>query len=173
MSTYWERRKGLKYYDRVQELVHLHCKGGGSLLDVGSGDTEFYMRFFPHFYPIVLVDKKKRTPTQYAKVIQEDFMKLEPENTYDVVICLQVLEHVSYPWLFMDKLFSITKDLLIVSVPYMWKKGQCKEHTHDPIDKGKLIQWASATVPFIREPIHMEIVKERTLRRLIGVWRMS
>jgi trans-aconitate methyltransferase len=97
-------------------------------------------------------------------MIQADFYTWKPDRNYDVVLCLQVLEHLDNPKEFAQKLLQVGKTV-IISVPYKWKEGSCKYHTQDPIDKEKLKGWVG------REPDEQHVVTDKGLERIICVYR--
>lgn len=54
---------------------------------------------------------------------------------------------------FAQKLFTLGKTV-IISVPYKWPKGRCKEHVHDPVDENKLYNWVK------KKPDQYWVIKE-------------
>lgn len=66
-------------------------------------------------------------------------MQFRPAEKFDLVLCCQVLEHVSEPRVFCDRLRDIAKQL-IISVPYKWL-GNAPGHINDPVDEAKLEGW--------------------------------
>jgi NAD(P)-dependent dehydrogenase (short-subunit alcohol dehydrogenase family) len=71
--------------------------------------------------------------------VNTDFLQFRPEEKFDLVLCCQVLEHVSEPTLFCERLRDIAKQL-IISVPYKWL-GNAPGHVNDPVDEVKLEGW--------------------------------
>ena len=92
-------------------------------------------------------------------------MKTNLNNKYDVVTCLQVLEHIDDDTVynFAQKLFTLG-NIVIISVPYMWKKGICKYHKQDPVDETKLYGWTK------KIPIYSIIIKDNHFNRIINVY---
>ena len=77
---------------------------------------------------------------------------------------MQTLEHVKDVKEFSEKLLNISK-ILIISVPYKWKKGATKSHIHDPVDENKLFSW------FLKNPTYSEIVEEENkVKRIINIY---
>jgi hypothetical protein len=95
--------------------------------------------------------------------IKADFMTYKIDQRFDLVLCLQVLEHLSDPIPFCQKLLSAGR-WVIISVPYKWRKGLCRYHKQDPIDESKLLSWSG------QEPKTSAIVIDNGLRRLIAVF---
>jgi hypothetical protein len=89
-------------------------------------------------------------------------MEYTPTNHFDLVLCLQVLEHVEDPAAFASKLFR-TGRIVIVSVPYKWAPDRAPGHRHDPVDEEKLRQWTG------REPVATRVVADGAAR-LIAVY---
>lgn len=91
------------------------------------------------------------------EAIRQDFFAYEPKQEFDIVCCFQVLEHIQDVESFCQKLLRLSRNLVIVSVPYMWEKGWCKSHVQDPINYDKLVSW------FGYEPAFCNIVDEHFL----------
>lgn len=108
--------------------------------------------------------------------IKGDFVKYRPIMFFDLVLCLQVLEHLKDPSKFAKKLLTIG-GVIIISVPYKWERGICREHRQDPVDEQKILDWTS------RQPIYSTIVVddynksfrnwELYSKRWIGVYKSS
>lgn len=66
--------------------------------------------------PVLVEMAQKRNPKNEFSV--ESVYKLpDADNSYDVVICLEVLEHLEEPEKALEELIRITKSTLIVSTP--------------------------------------------------------
>ena len=98
-----------------------------------------------------------------VELITADFYKWTPSKAYDVVLCLQVLEHLSRPATFAKKLFHTGKHV-IISVPYKWPKGTCKYHVQDPIDEAKIRGWTG------RDPDEEYIIRDGGRERIVCVY---
>lgn len=141
MNTYWETRKEYVYYKKVLELAKKYCPEGGSLLDVGGGQNCEYLSWFDWFSYKEIVDIEKMAPMPGITTKTVDFMEYESDKQFDLVLCLQVLEHLENPRDFCRKLFTHGKTV-IISVPYKWSAGSCEFHLQDPVDEAKLSLWA-------------------------------
>lgn len=160
-KDYWEERKTLDYYKKVIKLAKKHAPDAKSVIDVGTHVSQTLTRL--DWIPDkTAVDLKHLPEVPDARNIQCDFMKFEPEQEYDLVLCLQVLEHLDLPELFTDKLLKIGRKV-IISVPYKWPKGQCKYHVQDPVDEDKLLNWTR------RSWIEMVIAHDRA-KRMVAVF---
>jgi hypothetical protein len=105
----------------------------------------------------------KSFPVPRCANIKADFMGFAPPTPFDLVLCLQVLEHLERPAAFAEKLLD-TGRIVIISVPYGWPKGRSASHRHDPIDEDKLLTWTKK--PWID---HMVVRESNDEERLIVV----
>jgi hypothetical protein len=136
---YWNARKYFLYYQAVFQYVSVIANEAQSIIDVGSASAE-YIKWMPWIPSRSLLDYRiAYHPNDGIHRIETDFFKFQPDNTYDVALCCQVLEHVEDPTAFCDKLKTICNRLL-VTVPYKWR-GNAPGHIHDPVDEAKLRQW--------------------------------
>jgi len=159
-NQYAEERKTLKYYQGVKEAI-LRYSPGDSILDVGCGATdvvgtgEFTQRLAINTDPI----------DGYAWPLTVGaWPDVElPLDKYSVVTCCQVLEHLSDEQLaeFTQRLKLVAKTL-IISVPFLWKKGACKHHLQDPVDEAKLLGWMQIA------PDRTTIYEDRSRKRLVA-----
>jgi glycosyltransferase involved in cell wall biosynthesis len=161
-SNYFNSRKNLKYYKRVISLSLPYIKNCHSIIDVGSGNTPILENFMVK--KKVSIDIRKPYVAEDVISIKKDFLQYNSDEKFDVCLCLQTLEHVKDVKEFSKKLLNISK-ILIISVPYQWKKGRTKSHIHDPIDKNKLFSW------FLKNPTYSEIVvEENKIKRIINIY---
>ncbi len=171
-KNYWDRREDLRYYSYVRALLNRLAVNVQSILDVGSADTPVLeeLEWIPRR---VTVDKRNPYSSEQVVGIKADFFKYEPEERFEFVICLQVLEHIPNAKAFAEKLFAVG-DHVLISVPYKWKAGASDYHIHDPVDLKKLKLWTG------RNPSYYLIVREphSKTRRLIcyyhpEVWKVK
>lgn len=137
------RNHNLKYHKESLKLVESikeehNC---ASILDVGGWDGTFLTKTSLKDRTIVEI-KNRGAAKKGIKLVNEDFLKWETDSTYDIVICMQVLEHLENHIVaaFAKKLFDMSEHI-VISVPYKWKKGFCKYHKQDPVDYKKLFKW--------------------------------
>lgn len=136
--SYWQKRRHLVYYRKVVRLAKNYAPQAKSILDVGSFHTP-YLRRFGWIREKVSLDVKPGN-LKGIRVVQTDFLQWKPDKKYDVVLCLQVLEHLENPSRFAQKLLRCGR-LVIISVPYRWTSNTYYRHIHDPIDEAKLQNW--------------------------------
>ena len=163
-DAYWNSRKNYVYYQVARiltERLGADCK---SLIDVGSSGCP-YIDWFPFIPERTSLDLRNPYEAEGIVSIKADFLTWEPQRRYDLVTCMQVLEHVPDAAGFAQKLLSIG-DIVIVSVPYKWAAGSSKVHVHDPVDEKKMQRW------FGRAPNFSYVCQEvqAPIKRLINVY---
>jgi 2-polyprenyl-3-methyl-5-hydroxy-6-metoxy-1,4-benzoquinol methylase len=97
-----------------------------SLLDAGCGDGEALARLASHLPDNVLgIDNNEDQITQARRrlpnigfEIQDIYNLPYKSNAFDVVLSLEVLEHMKYPSEAMEELVRVSSKYLILSVPY-------------------------------------------------------
>lgn len=95
----------------VSKLLDYHSK---TLLDIGCDELFFYDKLKDK-YEITLADCAPRT----EQIKKEDVQNLSlADNSFDIVLCQQVLEHVPNPVKAILELRRVTAKQLIISVPY-------------------------------------------------------
>lgn len=167
IQKYFDSRKDLKYYQTIYNILENLPDDNNSILDVGGWKGEFLSKV-DGFTSKTVIDLHKK-PENFPKditFINENFLTVNLTKKYDIVICMQVLEHIDKKHInqFTQKLFQYGKNVLI-SVPYKWKKGFCKYHLHDPVNEAKLKLWTK------REPQKTWIVTENNnISRLIALY---
>jgi hypothetical protein len=161
--NYWERRQHFKYYTEVQRLAKAYAPSGRQVIDVGALGADFLCRL-EWFERRVALDRRAMPQRQGIETVTTDFMTYQPEGHFDLVLCLQVLEHLEEPGVFARRLLDVGRTV-IISVPYKWPKEYCKYHVQDPVDEAKLESWTQ------REPIETIIVEDEGQKRLIAVYQ--
>lgn len=148
----WNFRARQRYYRRVLRWARRFASGAGSVLDVGSNNSRYIEQLDWIGYRERL-DLLELDPVPGVVDTQLDFMTFNSERVYDLVLCLQVIEHVEDPSAFCRKLLEISR-VAMISVPYQWPAEAKADHLHDPVDDRKLRNWTG------RNPIRREVVKE-------------
>lgn len=163
-TSYARRRSHCKYYPAVVRFARQHAPGAETVLEVGPYDTDTLLQLdWIADRTAVDIIRKPRLPR--TKNIRADFMTYHPEKKFDLVLCVQVLEHLNEPGPFAHKLLE-TGHVVIISVPYLWPEHACPAHVQDPVDEEKLLAWTGR--PWAAHEI---ITEDNGDRRLIGVWR--
>jgi hypothetical protein len=159
--SHWKMRRHLKYYGEVVRLAREYVPEGHALIDVGAGETAV-VQMIEGFQRRVMLDTHPISRKRGVEIIMMDFMQYEPDTPFDLVLCLQVLEHIEDPAPFARKLFDIGRTV-IISVPYRWPEDAWAWHLHDPVDEAKLERWTG------RQPTEICIVADER-ERMIAVY---
>lgn len=88
----------------------------GTLLDVGCGEMPYKAIFLSRVNTYTGIDKNSATAD-----IKKDFLKTTiPAQSYDTILCTQVLEHTPEPRKFLVKINKVLKKngVLILTVPF-------------------------------------------------------
>lgn len=105
--------KLIKYY-RWKYVSKLLDDKSETLLDIGCQDLFFYNRLKKH-YNVTLADCKPKN----RLVKKENIGSLSfKDNSFDITLCLEVLEHTHNPVKAITELKRVTKKQLIISIPY-------------------------------------------------------
>jgi hypothetical protein len=162
--TYWDSRRHYRYYKEVVRLARHYVPEGGRVIDVGAYEPEL-LRELSWFDTRVAIDVRYMMPRPGIETVVADFQDYEPDAPFDLVLCLQVLEHLPSPEPFARKLLRSGRTV-IISVPYRWPAGGHATHEHDPVDEAKLRGWTGA------DPLESSIVDDGK-RRLVAVYSSS
>lgn len=156
-QNYWNKRKHLRYYSAVREMVQQYAPEAQSLLDVGTGPTLYLNEY--QIPEIVVVDKDQwaihRQLKPFVQVApRQKFEEYESDRTFDVVMCLQCLEHIDAQArpVFIEKLQKHCNGILLISLPYKWSGTKLKGH--NGIDEAVIKSWMG------EDPVASRIVTE-------------
>jgi len=162
MVGHWEQRTGLPYYAIVRRWLE---KFGPqeSLLDIGCLDTP--VASWGTFCHRFTIDPRPRPAIEGVVAIRGSWPEDKPPGMFDVITCLQTLEHVEDPESFVQPIFEVARLAVILSVPYRWPAGYDR-HIHDPVDEKKLRSWTG------RDPDRQEVTDSKA-RRLVTLYRIT
>jgi len=164
-SDYWEKRKDSIYLHAVQQICRKFASRPSAVIDVGSNGTPILEWHRDGANRLVSIDLICPYTAPGVESLTQDFLNYSPDEPFDLLTCLQVLEHVEDPHAFAQRLL-LTCKLIVVSVPYKWATGSCLAHRHDPVDEQKMFSW------FGRTPEFSYIARELNgISRLIQVYR--
>lgn len=110
---------------------YLNSKSGIAL-DMGCGDGFFTLKMLKFGYKVDSIDvspeairlTKNRVlqigMSDKVKLFKGDLFKFKPENQYDVILCLELLEHINNDLNVLKKINNWLKSdgILIISVPH-------------------------------------------------------
>jgi len=115
-------RYATREQERIRNLIDLIPKGDASLLDAGTRDGRLAVLMADHFESVTALDQRNPA-VWHRKVIpvHGDITSLRfPDNSFDSVMCTEVLEHI--PECLLEKACSelrrVAKKYLLVGVPY-------------------------------------------------------
>jgi len=92
-EQYWRRRKRMRYYQEVLRLAQAHAPTARSVIDIGSMNSPFIKQF--RWIPAkTALDIYEQGRLRGVTNIKADFLTWTPPRRYDLVLCLQVLEHL-------------------------------------------------------------------------------
>ena len=116
-----------RFYNAVHELVRECASELGAVLEIGVGEgfsTQRISRMLPpgtpfeasEFHPARAELAKRRNPQ--VSVSQESIYALNRKpSSFDLVMCLEVLEHLEDPRAGLAELARVSRKYVIVSVP--------------------------------------------------------
>lgn len=137
-KTYIETRNDYIYYKIIKKILFIISKNQNSIIDIGSNGIDLLSDININKKISLCLDN----PINNDKVqgIKCNFFDYKNEKLFDIVTSFQVIEHVEEAEKFTQKLLNTGK-ILLISLPYNWKKGACKWHCQDPIDENKIFNW--------------------------------
>lgn len=99
-------------------ISHFINQSDKTLLDVSYGEGEMMSYFKSKGFIVSGTEKELKLETHYLKSwdLNESAGPFS-DNSFDVVICTQVLEHLSHPYIAMRNIFRLSKRLCIFSFP--------------------------------------------------------
>ena len=152
-KSYWQRRRNSVYLQAVRRLVRSEGADAESILDVGSNGCG-YLHWFDWMPRRVSIDIRNPYSGPGVEGVRADFLTHQFTERFDMVLCLQVLEHIPDAQHFAQQLLASARHRVIVSVPYRWAADRSSHHVHDPVDEDKMLGW------FGRPPISSVIARE-------------
>ena len=138
-------RKEYKYYKIVKIIIKILSGKNKTILDIGSREIDL-MSEFP-FKRCVSVAISGPISNEKVDGFEMDFFDYNIEEKFDIITCLQVVEHVENAKKFIEKILNSSR-IAIISVPYKWDKGLDKSHIHDPIEENKMFAWSNSKPKF-------------------------
>ena len=157
MSDYFSKRRHLKYYQYVRELLQ-RIGQVDVAVDVGAADTDIILSAQARRRIIIEPGDFDVVQGEGVEWIKKTWSESRDDlpGTVDVLTCLQVLEHMPSKDIAqaMAHAFVLQSPHVIVSVPYCWIPGSSGDHKLDPISLMDVIEW------FGREPTETRIIQE-------------
>lgn len=165
-GKYWEVRSDLMYYRYVDFMVRVLGSNATSLIDVGTGNCP-YLEWFSWIERRVSIDIKGPYESSGVEGIEANVLDHLFKHKFDLCLCLQVLEHVPDPKRFARRLLELA-DIVIITVPFDWPKGQTKGHLNDPVNLRTLTKWVGRTPNF--STVVTEPFRYKKHQRLLAVY---
>lgn len=158
----------------AKSLIPIETKN--NWLDSGCGFGEFtslIKRSFPNLtvvgidFSIIAIKKAKKYYPQCSFKVNTIYNTEFPDNHFEIVSILEVLEHLENPSLALKEIFRITKPkgYIIITVPF---KGVISHEHIISFDQNKLVSF----LPFQPSSLHFGFAKSRFDKILIAVLKL-
>lgn len=109
--------KFLSYFLQVSEILRLPKSRANSILEIGPGSGIFRSMIGNYGYHVTTVDiDLVKAPDVVGNVLNLPFR----EDTFDVVVCFEVLEHLPYRYFrnTIEEMASAARNYVFLSLPY-------------------------------------------------------
>lgn len=147
--TYRDVHRKSARIKKCLEIVNgwTHCS---SILDVGCKSLGFLEMVGDQYTERLQIDYcRPSIPSSTVPFKQMNLLDLFSDRDtclpiYDVVVCLEVMEHVEpcKRRSFAANLFTVCGKYLVVSIPYNWSGTGWRElHPHDGYNESNLLEW--------------------------------
>lgn len=105
--------------DDIRRLLAIIQSPGGTALDVGSHRSPYRKLIEACGYTLKTLDLTRADGADYAGTAEETFL---PGESFELVICTQVLEHSDNPWQVVREIRRILKPggYALLSAPHVW-----------------------------------------------------
>jgi SAM-dependent methyltransferase len=105
---------------RTRDLLAMVPKNLSTVLDVGARDGHFSRLLTEHFESVTALDlTMPQFDFERVRPVQGDVTKLQfPDNSFDVVFCTEVLEHIPSLEKACSEISRVAGHALVIGVPY-------------------------------------------------------
>ncbi len=159
MLSYYDSDRTRAYYSVAHDLV-MRLQPS-SVLDVGGRQSPLLSTLPPSISRTCLDIERLPRLDPGIRFVHADFATWVPDQSYDVVVCLEVLHHVEDPATFAQKLFTVGRTVLL-SIPYRLPRGM-NPGRHANLDEAALLRWTG------RRPTAVQLVRDG-FDRLLAVY---
>lgn len=99
---------------------------GGRILDVGCGSKPYTDLFAADDYVGLEIDTPENRASKRADYFYDGKVFPFPDQSFDSIVCNQVLEHVFTPGLFLGEIWRVLKPggKLLLTVPFVWDEHE-------------------------------------------------
>lgn len=108
--------------ERIKDLITIIPKGYSSILDVGAKDGYISKLLSPYFKKVTALDlEEPKSVGPNICTVKGDVTRLEfSDNNFDVVLCTEVLEHISSELLHVacKEMSRVARYYVVIGVPY-------------------------------------------------------
>jgi len=115
-------RSSSREQERIANLLEIMPKGLSSILDIGARDGYISKLLVDRFENVTCLDlEKPNVSDDRVHTVSGDVTRLEyPDNTFDVVLCAEVLEHIPPQLLSQacSEMSRVAKQAVVIGVPY-------------------------------------------------------
>jgi hypothetical protein len=158
-SSFYDSESTRAYYRVALDLVTRLRPS--SVLDVGGRQSPVLSSLPPSISRTCLDIERLPRLDPGIRFVHADFTTWTPDQTYDLVLCLEVLPHVEDPAAFAQKLFTVGRTVLL-SIPYRLPRGMSPGR-HSSLDETTLATWTG------RRPTGVQLVRDG-FDRLLAVY---
>ena len=110
----------------------MSSNAGKSILDIGCGHGVYGRELLKKGYEYTGIEANKEYAAEAGKYVNAVHMRAEkldfPDQSFDTVILLEVLEHLEDPYTALTEIRRVARKNLVVSVPNIGPMVDCVEH---------------------------------------------
>lgn len=126
----------------------------GKTLDIGCGNKPYELFFSSEVYTGLELDTPENRNNKNADYFYDGYTMPFNSNSFDSIVCNQVLEHVFEPGQFISEIKRVLKNkgIILVSVPFLWDEHE------QPYDYAR---YSSFGLKYLLEKESFEIISEK------------
>ena len=147
---------------RTADLLRLIPGGYSTALDAGARDGYYSALLANRFPAVTAIDLlKPNVNDSRVTCVEGDLTKMTfPDNSFDVVLCTEVLEHIPNVEIACREIMRVAKHVIVIGVPYL----------QDPRIGQVTCRQCGKTGPAWG---HVNTFDETRLRNLFGSWKLT